>query len=144
MYRNDWDAAIARAEALDQSLRAAQAKGAVDDARVQALTAELNHARMEIARLRGMATAGAPYMQGYLPGRGAMVLTLGILSLVLCSVLGPVAWAMGAEDLRRIDEGHMDPNARSMVQAGRICGICGTAVLAFGLLAIVWFSMCIP
>jgi hypothetical protein len=144
MYRNDWDAAITRANALDQSLRAAQVKGSADDARVQALSAQLAEARMEIARLRGLAPMGLPSTQGYLPGRGSTVLTLGILSLVLCSVLGPVAWAMGAEELKRIDDGHVDPLTRGTVQTGRICGICGTAVLASGVLAIVWFSMCIP
>lgn len=63
--------------------------------------------------------------------RGALVLTLGILSLVMCplQVLGPVAWVMGNNDLAAMRAGRMDRSGEGITQAGRICGIIGTALL---------------
>lgn len=40
---------------------------------------------------------------------GTLILVLGILSLVLCGLLGPVAWIMGNNALRNIDAGLGDP-----------------------------------
>jgi len=64
--------------------------------------------------------------------RGALVLTLGILSLVICGLLGPVAWVMGNNDLAAMRAGRMDPSGEGVTQAGRICGIISTAIIAFG------------
>jgi hypothetical protein len=63
--------------------------------------------------------------------RGALVLTLGILSLVMCplQVLGPVAWVMGNNDLAAMRAGRMDRSGEGITQAGRICGIIGTVML---------------
>ena len=63
--------------------------------------------------------------------RGAMVLTLGILSIVICGFLGPVAWVMGNNDLAAMRSGRMDPSGESLTQAGRILGIIATAIIAF-------------
>jgi hypothetical protein len=61
------------------------------------------------------------------PHRGSTILTLGILSLVLCGIiLGPIAWAMGSTDLSEIRAGRMDPDGEGITNAGRICGIIGT------------------
>ncbi|GAA3548357.1 hypothetical protein GCM10022419_030820 [Nonomuraea rosea] len=60
---------------------------------------------------------------------GTTILVLGILSLVVCTFIGPFAWVMGNTALREIDEsGHYYDN-RSAVQAGRICGIISSAML---------------
>jgi predicted Zn finger-like uncharacterized protein len=67
----------------------------------------------------------------YVEHRGAMVLTLGILSLVICGLLGPVAWVMGNNDLAAMRAGRMDPAGEGITQAGRICGIIATALIAF-------------
>jgi hypothetical protein len=78
----------------------------------------------------------------YIEHRGAMVLTLGILSLVMCplQVLGPVAWVMGNNDLAAMRAGRMDPQGEGITQAGRICGIIGTIFLILGCaLACLWF-----
>lgn len=68
------------------------------------------------------------------PGRGTLILVMGILSIVCCGILGPIAWALGASDLKRINAGQISPEARGLTQAGMICGIIGTILLVLGLI----------
>jgi hypothetical protein len=70
------------------------------------------------------------------PGRGTMILVLGILSIVCCNILGPVAWIMGSGDLKQIAAGQISQEAKGLTQAGMICGIIGTIFLVLG---IIWF-----
>jgi len=74
------------------------------------------------------------------PHRGGAVLTLGILGLVICFLLGVIAWGMANTDPREMDVGVMDPAGRSMTQAGKICGIVSVVFalvpLCIGLLAV--------
>ena len=60
------------------------------------------------------------------------VLVLGILALVLCQVLGPIAWVMGNKELAGIDAGLRPPQNRGTAQAGRILGNISTVVLIIG------------
>jgi predicted Zn finger-like uncharacterized protein len=65
------------------------------------------------------------------PGRGALILTLGIVSIVLPIigwVPGIAAIVMGRSDQRKIRSGLMDRNAADTTQAGWICGIIGTVI----------------
>lgn len=62
------------------------------------------------------------------------VLVLGILGLVLCQVLSPIAWVMGNRVVREIDAAHGQVGGRSQANAGRICGIVGTALIGVYLL----------
>ncbi|MFI7612590.1 DUF4190 domain-containing protein [Nonomuraea terrae] len=64
---------------------------------------------------------------------GTTILVLGILSLVICSFLGPFAWAMGNRALREIDASGYFFDNRGQVQAGRVCGIISTVLLCLGL-----------
>jgi predicted Zn finger-like uncharacterized protein len=67
------------------------------------------------------------------PHRGTLILVLGILSLVLtpCAIiLGPIAWIMGQNDLSAMRAGRMDDQGRDLTNAGRICGIIGTCLIA--------------
>ncbi|MER7370393.1 DUF4190 domain-containing protein [Nonomuraea wenchangensis] len=65
---------------------------------------------------------------------GTTILVLGILSLVVCTFIGPFAWSMGNTALREIDEsGYVFAN-RGQVQAGRVCGMVATALMALTLL----------
>jgi hypothetical protein len=76
------------------------------------------------------------------PHRGALILTLGILSLVICGLLGPIAWVMGNNDLAEIRGGRMDPEGEGLTQAGRICGMISTILLALGLaLFLCWMGV---
>ena len=69
--------------------------------------------------------------------QGTTILVLGILSLVICGLLGPVAWIMGQKAIREMDG---DPTTswanRGKVNAGRICGIIATALLVVGVIVI--------
>lgn len=64
------------------------------------------------------------------------VLVLGILSIVLIPVLGPVAWVIGRRALTEVDASPVPVSNRSQLVAGMVLGIISTAMLALGL---VWF-----
>jgi hypothetical protein len=73
------------------------------------------------------------------PHRGAMILTLGLVALVggmsfcgLPLVIGPIAWLLGAWDLRAMRDGQMDPDGESMTRTGQVCGIIATVLLVIG------------
>lgn len=70
------------------------------------------------------------------PHRATTILVLGILSIALCQILGPVAWAMGNKDLAAMNSGLMDPSGLDQTKAGKICGIIGTVLL---ILSVVFF-----
>ncbi|MEX1139961.1 MAG: DUF4190 domain-containing protein [Bacteroidota bacterium] len=60
-------------------------------------------------------------------GRGALILVLGILSLVMFGLItGIPAWVMGHTDLRRMREGKMENTEEGLTRAGMILGIIGT------------------
>ncbi|MBF6193409.1 DUF4190 domain-containing protein [Nocardia beijingensis] len=62
------------------------------------------------------------------------ILILGILSLVLCQLMGPFAWVMGKRALNEIDASGGTIGGRGNVNAGYICGIIATALMALSLL----------
>ncbi len=75
------------------------------------------------------------------PHRGTLILVLGILSLLVCSPLGIVAWILGGNDLKEMDAGTMDPAGRGTTQAGKICGIIGTILLILSAILVAIFFM---
>ena len=79
--------------------------------------------------------SGSPY--GGMPRphpQGTTILVLGILSLVICGMLGPVAWVMGNNALAEIDQYPSAYSNRGSVQAGRICGIIATVLMIVGVI----------
>lgn len=74
---------------------------------------------------------------------GVTILVLGILSIMACGVLGPFAWSMGNTALREMNaEPQVTWSNRGQVTAGRICGMVGTALLAFGIAwVILWITL---
>lgn len=64
-------------------------------------------------------------------------LVLGILGIVICGILAPIAWSMGNKELEAIDAGRRPPQNRGTANAGRILGIIGTVLLGIGILAII-------
>jgi hypothetical protein len=73
---------------------------------------------------------------GYAPDhpRATVILVLGILSLVICQILGPVAWVMGNSAIKEIDSSGGALGGRGTTNAGRICGIVATVLLLLGVL----------
>jgi uncharacterized membrane protein YjgN (DUF898 family) len=62
-----------------------------------------------------------------LEGRSTTVLVLGILGLVLCQILAPIAWVMGNKVRdEAVAMGRVEPGNN---KAGRICGIIGTCLI---------------
>ncbi len=68
------------------------------------------------------------------PHRATLILVLGILGLVVCGPVGIAAWVMGNTDLKEMEAGMMDASGRSTTNAGRICGLIATVLMAIGLL----------
>jgi hypothetical protein len=68
------------------------------------------------------------------PHRASAVLVLGILGLFL-PLLGPVAWIMGASDIKAMEAGQMDRTGYDQTKAGRTCGTIGT--LLYGSLILI-------
>ena len=65
----------------------------------------------------------------YRAGRGGIILTLGILSLVITGpITGIPAWIMGHRDIRNIDAGLIAQSERGMTTAGMVLGIIGTCL----------------
>jgi hypothetical protein len=65
------------------------------------------------------------------------VLVLGILGLVMCQIISPIAWVMGNRVVREIDATGGQLGGRSSANAGRICGIVGTVLIGLSLLFLV-------
>lgn len=90
--------------------------------------------------------APSPYGWGTPPREhpnGTTVLVLGILSLVVCGILGPFAWVMGNNARREMDaQPGVNWSNRGNINAGRICGIVGTCFLIAGALwLLLWIGI---
>jgi len=59
-------------------------------------------------------------------------LVLGILGLVLFGVLSPIAWWLGAAELRDIQSGLAPQSGQGLATAGMILGIIGTVIWVLG------------
>lgn len=67
------------------------------------------------------------------------ILILGILGLVFCQILGPVAWVMGKRALNEIDASGGALGGRSNVMVGYVCGIISSVLIILGILFFVLF-----
>ena len=76
---------------------------------------------------------GMPYPVADHP-QGTVVLVLGILSLALCGLVGPVAWWMGSKALREVDAHPGYYRNRGSIQAGRIMGMVSSGIIALWVL----------
>lgn len=69
--------------------------------------------------------------------QAVVILVLGILSLILCQLLGPVAWVMGRSALREIDSSGGAIGGRGIVLAGYVCGIIASILIILAVIAFV-------
>jgi hypothetical protein len=63
-----------------------------------------------------------------------VALVLGILSVVCCQIVGPIAWYIGNQELKAIQMGASPVAGESLAKAGKILGIIGTVLLILYLL----------
>ncbi len=54
-----------------------------------------------------------------------MILIFGIVGLFSCAIFSVLAWIFGNQDLKKMDDGRMDPAGRENTKTGRILGIVG-------------------
>lgn len=76
-----------------------------------------------------------------LPHRGSVILTLGILGLVVCPLLGIAAWQMGNDDLRHMRYGRMDTSGRDLTSSGRVLGMVATGIFVIQVIFICFFVL---
>lgn len=70
-------------------------------------------------------------------GRGGIILTLGILSVVLFGPLtGIPAWIMGHGDVKEIRAGRIPQSEHGLTTAGMVLGIVGTCIGAIVIIGI--------
>jgi hypothetical protein len=74
----------------------------------------------------------------YAKSNATTVLVLGICSLVVCGLLGPVAWSMGKTELAAIDRGELPPDGRGNAHAGMVCGMIATILMIFGVVLVLF------
>lgn len=134
MYRDDLAATHARLESLQRDLDEAQAQGIRDQRRIAMLQSQLQVLQQTVVRLGGH----APQQHIIYASRGNIILALGICSIILCSLLGPIAWAMGNDELRRIRLGLTPAGDATSAAAGRVCGIVATAILFVVMMALIF------
>ena len=68
-----------------------------------------------------------------------VILVLGILSIVCCNILGPVAWIMGKNAHAQLESSGM-PSEANLAKIGMICGIVGTIFLVLGFIWMIAFG----
>ena len=90
---------------------------------------------------QGAGQAAMPGMaaRGTAAHRGPTILVLGIVGLVCCFFAAIPAIIMANEDLRKMDQGFMNPDGRSLTSAGKIIGIVALILNALGILINILF-----
>lgn len=86
---------------------------------------------------------GYPQPYGYGPQQdhpqATTILVLGILSLVMCGLLGPFAWSMGKKALAEIDASGGMLGGRGNVKAGYICGMISSILLIVSIVFVILY-----
>ncbi len=71
-------------------------------------------------------------------------LVLGILSLVCCPLLAPIAWFIGSQEVKAIREGRSPIAGEGIAKAGMIIGILGTVwMVLVGLWIFFWGGLAV-
>jgi hypothetical protein len=83
-----------------------------------------------------MTTPTAYPTQQKASSQAVTALVLGIVGIVCCSFCAPVAWYMGGQEIKAIQEGRSPAAGEGMAKAGQILGIIGSILLVLGIL---WF-----
>jgi uncharacterized membrane protein YjgN (DUF898 family) len=76
-----------------------------------------------------------------LKSKGTTVFVLGLLGIVACQILAPIALVMGNSYIAQCNELGVEPDG--LGKAGRILGIVGTVLFALGLIFVVLYFVLI-
>jgi hypothetical protein len=87
-----------------------------------------------------MSTGTPPAASSSKSSKAVWSLVLGILGIICCQILAPVAWVMGNQELKAIRAGAANPANQGMAMAGMIMGIVGTILLCFTLVWVLFFG----
>ncbi len=72
--------------------------------------------------------------------KATMALVFGVLGIICCGLLAPVAWYLANEELKAIEIGRIAETNRGVAQVAKILGIIGTILLGLALLWVVLFG----
>lgn len=72
--------------------------------------------------------------------RALISLILGILGVLCCGILAPIAWYLGSQELKAIKSGLATPANQGLATAGMILGIIGTILLGLAVLWMIFFG----
>lgn len=78
---------------------------------------------------------------GSTDNRATVIFVLGLLSLVSCQILGPVAFVMGNAYMRDCEAMGEEPDG--LAKAGRVMGIIGTVFLALTVVLLLLYMVLI-
>lgn len=90
-----------------------------------------------------MSTTLPPAIPGATPqqsSKATMAVVFGVLGIVCCGLLAPVAWYLGSEELKAIQAGLVSETNRGMAQVAKILGIVGSIMLVLGILWVIFFG----
>jgi hypothetical protein len=73
-------------------------------------------------------------------GQATTILILGIISILCCQILGPIAWYMGRQELGRIRAGLIALEDEGTTKAGMILGIISTILLGLVIIWVIFFG----
>jgi hypothetical protein len=76
--------------------------------------------------------SGAPAQKG--SNQALTALILGIVGIVCCQLVGPIAWYLGSQETKAIREGRSSPAGEGFAKAGMILGIISTILLVLGVI----------
>lgn len=82
----------------------------------------------------------APFPQPQAKSQATLVLVLGILGIVCCGILAPIAWYLGNKEMRKIKAGQLPAQNEGMARAGMILGIVGSVLLVLGVLWVLFLG----
>jgi hypothetical protein len=85
-----------------------------------------------------VSTSWGPSLGGHVhrDHRGGTILAMGLLGLLCCAFLAPLAVVLGALDLQAMSQGRMDSEGQGLTLAGLILGVLGLVPCAAWSLAI--------
>jgi len=129
-YRDDYQAALSRATALEMEIEQLKRQQQYHQATITALSRELRARRLEVRELAEIINQ-SPIRAEDKPARASntvVVFALAVLSLLVVHPLGPLAWIAANRELRLINMGFSDPRHRPMAVAGKVLGITATII----------------